>query len=158
MSRPRHLGDFSQPRKAYDETFGWFGRDFRVHPDLSDLTIIEFMDMAVNVDEDDEIRAMQLVLEQLQSLVHPDEWTDFLALSKANRQNVKDLMVLMQQLTEALGKDRGQQPSGSDRGRSRGREKRKRSASGRVIKGLEAQGRPDLAAVVAMARDEQQTA
>jgi hypothetical protein len=157
MGKGKHLGDLSSPRAERTETFGWFGQTFNVHPNLSDLTIVEFMEMAVNIDEADELRASQLVLEQLKMLVHPDQWDEFMRLSKANRQNVQDLMELMNKLTTALGKGRGKQPSGSAIGRSRGREKPKRSASGRVIKHLENKGRPDLAAVVAMARDEQQS-
>jgi hypothetical protein len=161
----RDLGTFGEEREAHDATFGFLGERFRVHPDLTDLTLFRFMERAESIDMGDdeptsaqEREAMDLVLGQLTGLVHPEDWTRFLDHSIAKRQQYVDLMVLMKGLVEALGKDRTSQRSDSPGGRRKGRGKLKRSSSGRVIRRLEDQGRPDLAAVVAMARDAPQTA
>jgi hypothetical protein len=161
----RDLGTFGEERPAHDASFGFVGERFRVHPDLTDLSLFEFMDRAKSIDVDEENpdpatekAAMDLVLKQLTGLVHPDDWTRFLAHSIAKRQQYVDLMILMKGLVEALGKDRTSRRSDLRTGRKKDREKSKRSSSGRVIRRLEQQGRPDLAAVVAMARDTQQTA
>lgn len=36
-----HLGDFGAARPPVTSTFGYFGETVRVHPDLSDLAIID---------------------------------------------------------------------------------------------------------------------
>jgi hypothetical protein len=162
----RDLGSFGQEREAHDASFVFVGERFRVHPDLTDLTLFRFMERAENIDMGDDVEptpqqereAMDLVLGQLTGLVHPDDWQRFLDHSIAKRQQYIDLMVLMKGLVEALGKDRTSRRSDSPGGRKKGRGKLKRSSSGRVIRRLEDQGRPDLAAVVAMARDAPQTA
>lgn len=161
----RDLGTFGEERAAHDAAFTFVGERFRVHPDLTDLTLFDFMERAQGIDVDEnnpdpetEKEAMDLVLGQLTGLVHPEDWRRFLAHSISKRQQYVDLMVLMKGLVEALGKDRTSRRSDSRGGRKRDREKSKRSSSGRVIRRLEQQGRPDLAAVVAMARDTPQTA
>lgn len=161
----RDLGSFGEARPAHDASFTFVGERFRVHPDLTDLSLFEFMDraQAIDIDEENpdpatEKAALDLVLGQLTGLVHPDDWRRFLAHSIKTRQQYVDLMVLMKGLVEALGKGRTSPRSDSLPGHKKGREKSKRSSSGRVIRRLESEGRPDLAAVVAMARDGQRTA
>lgn len=157
----RHLGDFGTPREALDDvTFGWLGKDFRVHPDLTDLNLFEFMEQARTIDESDERRAMELVTGQLSGLVHPDDWRAFLAHSIANRQHYQDLMQLMKGLIEATSDRPTRRRSDSSGGRQKTKGKSKRGSSEqggpaeRVQRRLERAGRPDLAAVVMLADDE----
>lgn len=106
---------------------------------------------------------MSLVRQQLTGIVHPDDWSDFWALCRRERQMYVDLMELMKGLIEALGKGHTRRQSGSPRGRGKTKTKSKGTSSGRgtpataVIRRLEAAGRPDLALAVVEA-DEQQRA
>lgn len=158
----RHLGDFGTPRPALDDvTFGWLGKDFRVHPELTDLNLFEFMDRAKNIDEEDEVAAMELVTGQLSGLVHPDDWTAFLRHSIEQRQHYRDLMQLMKGLIEATSDRPTRRRSASQGGRQKTKGKSRAGSSEqgggtakRVQKRLELAGRPDLAAVVMLAEDE----
>lgn len=149
----RYLGDFGTEREAHDAEFGWLGERFRVNPDLTDLSLIEFMEQAGQIDEDDEMRAMDLVVGQLRGLVHPDDWDEFLTLSVQKRQQYRDLMILMKGLVEAVSDRPTTRRSDSPRGRRKTREKSKVSSSSRVIRRMETAGRPDLALAVVQARD-----
>lgn len=154
----KHLGDFGTPRAALDNTFGWLGRTFRVHPDLTDLNLLAFLDQAGEIDESDEKGAMTLVTGQLRGLVHPDDWAEFLAHSIAERQHYLDLMVLMKGLIEAVSDRPTKRLSGSQPGRRKTKGKSKAPSSSRVIRRLESAGRPDLALAVVQADDARRTA
>lgn len=155
---PRHLGDFGTPRPALDDvTFGWLGRDFRVHPDLTDLNLFEFMEHAQAIDETDEPAAMELVTKQLSGLVHPDDYAEFLAHSIAHRQRYQDLMALMKGLIEGTSDRPTPRRSDSASGRRKTKGKSKRNSSApvegggpatAVVRRLEREGRPDLALTV----------
>lgn len=160
----KHLGDFGTPRAAREDTFGWMGEEFRIHPDFTDLNLVKFMEKAVHIDENDEATAMDLVQGQLGGIVHPDDWTRFLDVSIKNRQGYRDLMELMKGLNEALAGRPTKRPSDSPSGRRKTGGKSKGPSSGRggqarrVIDRLDAEGRPDLALVAVAADDAQRTA
>lgn len=154
----KHLGEFGTARPALDSTFGWLGETFRVHPDLTDLNLVAFLDRAGQVDEADETTAMALVTGQLRGLVHPDDWDAFIAHSIAQRQHYVDLMVLMKGLIEAVSDRPTKRRSDSPGGRRKTPGKSKGPSSSRVIKRLETAGRPDLALAVVQADDARRSA
>lgn len=153
----KHLGDFGTERESLDATFGWLGQEFHVHPDLTDLNLVAFMEQASEIDETDERLAMDLILSQLRGLVHPDDWDEFLALSVAKRQRYLDLMELMKGLMEATAGRPTRRRSDSSSGRRNTKAKSKGSSSSQVIRRLERQGRPDLALTVVQAHDARRT-
>lgn len=159
-----HLGNFGAPREELQDTFGWLGKTFRIHPDFSDLNLVEFMRQAVDIDEGDERTAMDLVMAQFGGIVHPDEFDTFLSESIAGRQNSRDLMGLMKSLNEALAGRPTRRPSDSPSGRRKTKGKSKGASSNRardggtakaVIRRLETAGRPDLALTVVEAVEQQ---
>jgi hypothetical protein len=160
-----NLGAFGESRPALDDTFTFIGREFRVHPDLTDLNLIRFMELAGDIDEDDEVRARDLVVGQLQQMVHPDEWAGFLDHSIEHRQHYKDLMVLMKDLIQAVSRRPTQRRSDSPPGRRKTKTKSKGTSSKRaqdgpakqVVRRLELAGRPDLALAVVEADEQQRT-
>lgn len=161
-----NLGEFGTSRPALDDTFTFIGEVFRVNPDLTDLNLIRFMELAGDIDEDDEGRARDLVVGQLQQMVHPDEWEVFLDHSIKHRQHYTDLMVLMKNLIQAVS---GGRPTRRHSDSLPGRRKTKTKSKGtsskqaaggpakQVVRRLEALGRPDLALAVVEA-DEQRRA
>jgi hypothetical protein len=66
------LGDFGTPREAYDETFGYFGVQLRVHPDMSDLALLEFAELGANIEGATGSEALGAVWTMLRNIVHPD--------------------------------------------------------------------------------------
>lgn len=159
----KHLGDFGTPRAARDDTFGWMGEVFRVHPEFTDLNLVRFIERAVDIDEEDEAEAMKLVRSQFGGIVHPDDYIAFLDVSIANRQTATDLLGLMKGLNEAYAGRPTKRPSDSRSGRRKtgGRSKAGSSKQGtarRVIDRLADEGRPDLALTVVAADDARQTA
>lgn len=143
------LGDFGTPREAYDETFGYFGATIRVHPDLSDLALIDFAVMGDSIDEETSgTEAIGAVMSMLRAVVHPEDFDEFWSLSKANRQTVDDLTDVVEKLVVAVTERPTQRPSASSRGQRSTGERSEGDSSSRVVNRLEEQGRPDLALLV----------
>jgi hypothetical protein len=72
-------------------SFGYFGADIRVNPDLTEIDMIDFLDEAEKVQKDDP-RSMLMVKEAARSHVHPDDFDEFWKLRKQHRQGVEALM------------------------------------------------------------------
>jgi len=166
-----HLGNFGTERTVHEETFGFLGENFRIHPEFTDLGMVDFMLRAETVDEGDEAAAMKLVRHQLTGIVHPDDWERFWALCIAKRQMYVDLMELMKGLVQAMSGRPTRRPSGSEPGRSHKKRKSKGGSSRReradgvpaervdqAVRQLERAGRADLALVVVEADEQQRTA
>jgi hypothetical protein len=142
------LGSFGTPREAYDETFDYFGKEVRVHPDLSDLALLEFAELGAGLSDASGRDAIAAVWAMLRNLVHPDDFDMFWAAARANRQTLEDLTDLCEALVEAVAERPTKRPSDSSDGqRSTG------ASSGDVyslpaVQRLERQGRPDLALMV----------
>lgn len=144
-----NLGSFGTPREAYTDEFDYFGETLRVHPDLSDLALIEFARMGSQIDEKTTgDQAISAVFTMLQMLVHVDDFETFWSAAKANRQTIDDLTDLAGQLVEAVAKRPTKRPSTSSRGRQRTAQKSAVASSRKVVRRLERQGRPDLALLV----------
>lgn len=142
------LGDFGTSRPAHEAEFGYFGHTIRVHPNLSDLALIEFMESAVAIDSMDGADAMVAVSRMLRSLVHPDDWSTFWDAARANRQQIDDMTGLAEKLIESLTDRPTERPSDSSDGPPSTDEKSPVVSSSPVVRRLEQQGRPDLALMV----------
>jgi len=147
------LGDFGVSRPAHEADFGYFGSVVRVHPDLSDLTLIEFMEVAVAIDTMPTSGAMGAVSTMLRSLVHPEDFAEFWSTAKANRQRVEDLTALAEALIESVTDRPTERPSDSSDGPPSTDENSPAVSFSPVVRDLERRGRPDLALMVVQAQE-----
>lgn len=154
----RNIGDLGAQRDPVDLTFGYFGLVLRVHPDATDLNVADFLMTAAEIDEKNEMLAMKALGAYFKGLVHPDDWDSFWAASKANRQQMEDLIETAKTLLEEVAGFPTTQRSGSSTGRAITRPKskggssspaRRTTATGTALKALKA--RPDLQEAVVLA-------
>lgn len=142
-----HLGDLGTARPENDASFGWFGSVVRVHPDLSDLALIELVQTMVNVgDEKDGGKAMDTVAGIARALVHPDDHDGFWAQAKQNRQTMEDIVNLAGKLIGALADRPTRLPSDSSAGQQGTGPNSTGGSSSPAVRLLE--GRPDLQVAV----------
>ncbi len=127
-----HIGSFGTARPKVNAKFEYFGTDIRVHPDASDLAYTEFLAIARDIEVDDNgqpkngvdnQRAATLLDDTLRGQIHPEDLETFMALARANRQTVMDLMVLSQQIVSAVSGFPTGQPSDSSAGPDGGQQK-----------------------------------
>lgn len=98
----RSLGSLGTPHEPVDLTFDYFGVVIRVNPNASDLDIVGFMLESADVEVADENKAMQATARYLKGLVHEDDWATFWNAAKANRQTLPDLLLLGENIVEAV--------------------------------------------------------
>lgn len=153
------LGDLSPAESVpvLDVTFGWFGAQLRVNPELSELSALDFAERAMTVDEDSP-EAFVMVKDQFRAYVHQDDFAEFWSLTQKNRLGLGDLLEFMKRLVGGLTERPTMQPSVSSDGPPSMPENSKDDSSTRVIRQMEEQGRPDLAWVYEMAREGRQAA
>jgi hypothetical protein len=110
------LGDLSGPdeRGPLIASFVYFGAEIRVHPDLTEVDMIDFLDDAEHVKKDDP-RSMLMVKEAARTHIHPDDFDRFWALRKKNRQGVEQLMGTIWQIVGGVtGRPTGRPSDSSD--------------------------------------------
>ena len=164
----RSIGSLGTQKDPVDLNFEYFGLVVRVHPDVSDLELVEFMMAAADIDETDEVKGMVALSRYLHGLVHPEDWDGFWRAAKGNRQTLTDLMGTAQAIISAVSGFPTGQPSDSAPGRPSTRRKSKAASSsqprrprqdsdtGRALQLLE--GRPDLKVIVADAYEAREAA
>ena len=152
------LGDFGVERAAVDETFGWFGTEIRVHPDLSDVAVVDLFATVSSVNESTPAAdAMAAIGHIGRILVHEDDADTFWTLAKKNRQTMEDIVRLAMAILEALSGRPTELPSDSSDGQRTTTTRSEADSSSRTALRL-LEGRPDLQAAVVMAERERQTA
>lgn len=109
----RSLGSLGTPHEPVDLTFDYFGVVIRVSPDASDLDLVGFMLEAADVEAVDEQKAMQATARYLKGLIAEGDWDTFWRTAKANRQTLPDLLMLGEQIIEALAGVPTERPSDS---------------------------------------------
>jgi hypothetical protein len=101
-----HLGDLGAAKGALEpDTFTWFGVDVRTNPDITDLVLADFLEVAAAVDVDDPssaAAAMAVVKGFLRSLVHPDDFAAFWATALRERQSLTDVLSVGRAIIEAV--------------------------------------------------------
>lgn len=164
------IGSFGTPREApvEDLTFDYFGVEYRVHPDATDLELFEFMDVAASLDtiqaggEDAAIGSVVAIRSALRNLVHPDDYAAVWSAAKANRQTIEDLTELAMALAAAVADRPTERPSDSSDGPQSTEPSSTDDSSSldspdsaviRSIRRHEAAGRPDLALAVEKAQE-----
>lgn len=162
------LGDFGESHADLEYTFGWFGKEMRMHPEAGQLDYMEFIGKAIDVDEEDVKVGYELTMQFLKKQVHPDDWADFWELAKKHRQTTEDLMVTSQKLLAAASGFPTEQPSTSSPSprqptkKSKARSSSTRAAPSRVATSKkdnviqaafnQLEGRPDLKRAVVLAQ------
>lgn len=168
----RSLGSLGTPHEPVDLTFDYFGVVIRVSPDASDLDLVGFMLDAADVEVADEQKAMQAMSRYLKGLIADDDWDTFWRTAKANRQTLPDLLMLGEQIIEALAGVPTTPPSDSVGGRQTTASKSKGGSSSprasragrnadaantRRALELVPEGRPDIKEFLVQAQEARQT-
>lgn len=146
------LGDLSPEVEELDLTFGWFGSEIRVNPDLSELDIIDFAEEASKVEEKTP-EAVAVLKNTFRIYIHSNDFDTFWLLSRKHRVRIETLMETMTSIMEAIsGRPTGQLSDSAD-GLQSTKRNSKAGSSLRVIHRLETEGRPDLALAVVQASE-----
>lgn len=146
----KNIGSFGSKREAVDLEFGYFGSTVRVHPDASDLSYMDFMQKAVDIDETDEVTGFHAVMDFLKGQIHPDDWDNFWKLARTNRQTTTDLMEVSSGIVQAVARFPTLPSADSSHGQLNTTPKSKDDLSSQVNQILK--GRPDLQMAVAHAQ------
>jgi len=140
------LGTLGTPRDAIEpDVFEWFGSTVRTSPEITDLALVDFMDLAGGIDYDDPRQATSaigVVKGFLRELIHPDDFDEFWRLAKSNRQGVEDVLAVGQRIVAAFTDRPTMRPTDSSVGPSSTRTSL-RSDVGSIVAAAHP-GRPDL--------------
>jgi hypothetical protein len=107
-------------------TFTYFGRQFRVNPDLTETTIIDLFEEAAKVPmptdprdlkPEDVIKNLEQSKGYVREHIHPDDFEDLWATARANRQSMQSVMELCWKILELISERPTSPPSGSSDGR-----------------------------------------
>jgi hypothetical protein len=161
--RQLDLGDLSGEQvDPITAEFVYFGKTFRVNPDLSETQVVDLLEEAEEVDVDDP-RNLLAAKDYVRGHLHPDDFDDFWDTAQANRQGVPQVVKVCWRILELITDRPTPPPSDSADGRRETPTKSLAGASGPVggrsarelgetfVAEYEAQGRPDLAAQVMLA-------
>jgi hypothetical protein len=112
------IGDLtgtSEPAPPLIATFGYFGETIRVNPDLTEVDMIDFLDSANSVDQNDP-KSMTMVKDLVRAHVHPDDFDQFWELRRKNRQGVQATVATVWQIVAAVTQRPTGRPSDSSGG------------------------------------------
>lgn len=133
-----HLGDLGVARPEVDISFGFFGTTIRVHPDLSDLSLLEVFTAL----EGGGTGAVAALTGMIDVLIHPEDVVEFRRLVKEHRQSSEDVAHLAMKVIEAITDRPTQRPADSSGGPST---TATRSVDASVAEAVARyEGRPDL--------------
>ncbi len=149
------LGVFGEVREAEaeDSTFEFFDQTLRINPDFGILDIVDFIDLARDVDEND-LSTIAIVKDLFRTVLHPEDFATFWTAARKNRQDIGDLIKVAFAVIEAVTARPTVRPSDSSAGPSTTSLSSTGGLSSRVIGRLEGQGRPDLALLVQRAQEQ----
>lgn len=160
-SRPRpsskadggRLGDFGTVHEVTHRTFGYFGLEVRLNPQLSELSFVDFMERATTIDETDPT-SVTIIKDFMGVVVEADDFAAFWATALANRQTTADLLKMVSQVVEAMTERPTGRGRGSSTGQGRTAAKSRATSFDRALAATA--GRPDLQLAVVRARRERQ--
>jgi hypothetical protein len=111
------LGELAgQTREPLTASFKYFGEEYRVNPDLSELDVIDFLEGADLIEENDP-QSIVMMKSFVRRNLHPDDFEDFWETVREHRQTIQEVMALMWKLIEGVSGNPTGQPSGSSAGR-----------------------------------------
>jgi hypothetical protein len=151
------LGELGEAVAPHDHNFDYFGSRLRVHPDFCELDLVDFVEESATIDEES-AQAMVALKNFFRCVIHPDDFTEFWRLSKANRQSAAQLMHTIWTIVEALSGRPTKQPSDSSSGQT-ATVPTSTAGSSSVTRAMRAlEGRPDLQLAVVRAQQGQAAA
>lgn len=103
-------------REPVTASFRYFGEEYRVNPDLSELDVIDFLEGADLIEENDP-QSIVMMKSFVRRNLHPDDFEDFWETVRERRQTIQEVMSLMWKLIEGVSGNPTGQPSGSSAGR-----------------------------------------
>lgn len=111
------LGELGgQERDPLTASFSYFGRRFRANPDLSELDVIDFLEAADTIEENDP-QSIVMLKGFVRRNVHPDDFDAFWQTVRDRRQTIQEVMQVMWSLIQGVTGNPTGQPSGSSAGR-----------------------------------------
>jgi hypothetical protein len=111
------LGDLSgDNRDPLTADFVYFGDRFRINPDLSELDIIDFLEAAEHVDQNNP-RSMIMMKDFARRVIHGSDFEAFWAMVRKHRQGAQQMMDLMWKLIAGVSGNPTGQPPASSAGR-----------------------------------------
>ena len=113
----KYLGELGKTKAPREDTFGWFGETIRVGDGGSDLKLLDFLEHADDVSDNDQREQLRLIKDFLHSLVHEDDFDTFWRLALDNNQGLEDLMQVLIAITEGTTNRPTRRRSGSSAGR-----------------------------------------
>jgi hypothetical protein len=150
------LGDFGGEAEApVTARFRWLGQEFRVNPDLTDVTVIDLFEQAQSVKVDDP-RQYELAKDYVREHIHPDDFDRLWDAVVDNRKSVSDLMTLCWQILDKVTARPTGRPSDSSGGPPATSPSSPAGSSVRdiaqpFVERFEEERRPDLASQVMLA-------
>lgn len=135
-----------------EDSFEFFGTRVRVNPEFGELDLADFFEAASLVNASDVGQSLALLKRTFRSCVHVDDFDEFWATAKRNRQGVTDLMHIVRAVITVVTARPTERPSDSSDGPSPTSEPSAVDSPSQVIADLESKGRPDLALIVTQAQ------
>lgn len=171
-------GDTVEPVLA---TFGYFGKRFRANPNLTETMVVDLLEAGESIEVDDP-RQLVAAKQYVRDHIHTDDFDEFWQTAVDNRQGIQAVIKVCWKLLEQVTDRPTTPPSDSSDGRRDTPTNSQGGASGRVIESValpdppagparatplgnlgavadhfvekfEAQGRPDLALQVIIAKE-----
>jgi hypothetical protein len=139
------LGDFGADHDPVEYSFQYFGDTIRVHPELTDLAIV---DLFGRVGGRTLAESMQAINRIGELFIHPEDVDRFWSSARAHRQTQEDVIGLALALVGAMSERPTLQPSDSSDGLRRTDTSSTGDSFSRAIEILDDRGRPDLAVAV----------
>lgn len=160
--RQLDIGDLSGEQvEPVLATFTYFGKQFRVNPDLTETMLVDLLEDAEEIGSEG---PMQLVAakDYVRNHLHAEDFEEFWETVVANRQGINQVIKLCWRLLELVTDRPTSPPSDSSGGRqdtptslpagaSEPATGNARDIAEKFIEKFEAEGRPDKAAFVALA-------
>ncbi len=162
-------GEVVEPVRA---TFTYFGRTFRVNPDLTETMVVDLLEAGESVGAEDPSQLLA-AKDYVRDHLHPDDFEEFWETAIEHRQGIQAVIKVCWKLLERVTERPTTPPSDSSDGRRDTPTNSAAGASGPVIESVvvppatgnvqdianhfigkfEAQGRPDLANQIALAAE-----
>jgi hypothetical protein len=113
-----NLGDLGRVKEKVSDSFGWFGTEVHVHPQLTDIVLMDFAEQAASIDEDSP-EAMGFLKRQMRLVIDPADFEAFWQGALDNGQDSRDLMTVMKAIVENAAQRPTALPSDSSDGQPR---------------------------------------
>lgn len=122
-------GEYVAPVTA---SFTYFGKRFRVNPDLTETMVVDLLEAGESIEVDDP-RNLLAAKDYAREHLHPEDFEEFWDTARANRQDIRALMRVCWRLLEQVTDRPTTPPSGSSDGRPDTRTNSPDGASGQDI-------------------------